>query len=159
MGLPFLRIEFTGVDASVLPPEKSARVVDDAIRAEFPPGPTSPVLVLAGVGERGRPAARGLRRTAEPSDGVATREPPEQAGGYWLYDVVPERAALSDSAKDLVEDVRGLDVPFPVQVGGETAGFLDQQASLGDSLPLALAILATTTLVILFAMTGSVVLP
>ena len=45
------------------------------------------------------------------------------------------------------------------QVGGETAEFLDQQTSLGDSLPLALAILATTTLVILFLMTGSVVLP
>ena len=58
-----------------------------------------------------------------------------------------------------MEDVRGLDPPFPVQVGGETAGFVDQQASLADSLPLALAILATTTLVILFAMTGSVVLP
>jgi RND superfamily putative drug exporter len=36
---------------------------------------------------------------------------------------------------------------------------LDQQTSLADSLPLALAILATTTLVILFLMTGSVVLP
>ena len=55
--------------------------------------------------------------------------------------------------------MRGLDVPFPVQVGGETAGFIDQQDSIGGSLPLALAILATTTLVILFAMTGSVVLP
>ncbi len=92
-------------------------------------------------------------------DGVAAVSPPEQAGGYWLIDVVPERPALSDSATRLVEDVRGLDPPFPVQVGGETAGFVDQQASLADSLPLALAILATTTLVILFAMTGSVVLP
>ena len=90
---------------------------------------------------------------------MASVSPPEQAGGYWLYEVVPERAALSDPAKDLVGDVRGLDVPYPVQVGGETAGFLDQQSSLGGSLPLALAILATTTLVILFAMTGSVVLP
>ena len=57
MGLPFLRIEFTGVDASVLPQEQLGAVVDDAIRAEFPPGPTSPVLVVAGVGERGRAGA------------------------------------------------------------------------------------------------------
>ena len=61
LGLPFLRIEFTGVDASVLPKERSARVVDDAIRAEFPPGPTSPMTVVAGVGERGRPGGGGLR--------------------------------------------------------------------------------------------------
>jgi hypothetical protein len=76
-----------------------------------------------------------------------------------VYAVVPEDPALSGRAQELVHDVRGLDVPFPVQVGGETAGFIDQQTSLGDSLPLALAIVATTTLVILFAMTGSVVLP
>jgi RND superfamily putative drug exporter len=143
----------------VLPQERSARVVDDAIRAEFPPGPTAPVLVAAGVGERGRTGAEAYGRRLAAIDGVADVSPPEQAGGYWLYDVVPERAALSDSAKDVVRDVRALGVPFPVQVGGETAGFLDQQRSIGGSLPLALAILATTTLVILFAMTGSVVLP
>ncbi len=92
-------------------------------------------------------------------DGVASVSAAEQAGGYWIYDVVPDDQALSEPAKDVVRDVRAMDVPFPVQVGGETAGFLDQQTSLGDSLPLALAILTTTTLLILFAMTGSVVLP
>ena len=98
LGLPFLRIEFTGVDASVLPQERSARVVDDAIRTEFPPGPTSPVTVVAGVGERGRAAAERLRaRARRRSTGAARVSAPEQAGGYWLIDVVPERAALSDS--------------------------------------------------------------
>jgi uncharacterized membrane protein YdfJ with MMPL/SSD domain len=159
MGLPFLRIEFTGVDASVLPTERSARVVDDVLRNEFPPGPTSPVTIVAGVGERGRPAADAYARQLERLKGVASVSPPEQAGGFWLLDVVPSEPALSDTSKQLVRDIRGLDTTFPVQVGGETAGFLDQQTSLGDSLPLALAILATTTLVLLFLMTGSVVLP
>ena len=159
MGLPFLRIDFTGVDASVLPQEKSARVVDDVLRTEFPPGPTSPVTVVAGAGERARAAAEDYARDLERLDGAASVSAPEQAGGYWLIDVVPEEPALADSSQQLVRDVRGLDPPFPVQVGGETAEFLDQQTSLGDSLPLALAIIATTTLLILFAMTGSVVLP
>ena len=159
LGLPFLRIEFTGVDASVLPAEKSAKVVDEALRSEFPPGPTAPVLVVAGAGERGRAAAQDHARRLAEVDGVAGVSPPEQAGGYWIYDVVPAGQALSEPAKDVVRDVRAMDVPFPVQVGGETAGFLDQQTSLGNSLPVALAILTTTTLLILFAMTGSVVLP
>ena len=159
VGLPFLRIEFTGVDASVLPREQSARVVDDALRAEFPPGPTSPVTVVAGAGERGRAAAEGYAARLARLPGAAAVSAPEQAGGYWLVDVTPSQTALSDSAKQLVRDVRALDAPFPVQVGGQTAAFLDQQESLRGSLPLALAILATTTLVILFLMTGSVVLP
>jgi uncharacterized membrane protein YdfJ with MMPL/SSD domain len=159
LGLPFLRIEFTGVDASVLPQERSARVVDDAIRAEFPPGPTSPMTVVAGAGERGRPAAEDYARRVERLDGVASVSRPEQAGGFWLINVTPEGAALSDSAKELLGELRDLDAPFPVQVGGETAAFEDQQAAIRESLPLALGILAATTLVILFLMTGSVVLP
>ena len=42
MGLPFLRIEFTGVDASVLPQDRSARVVDDALDARVPARPHHP---------------------------------------------------------------------------------------------------------------------
>ncbi|MGH2949508.1 MAG: MMPL family transporter, partial [Solirubrobacteraceae bacterium] len=45
LGLPFLRIEFTGVDASVLPQERSARVVEDALRTEFPAAGASPIYV------------------------------------------------------------------------------------------------------------------
>jgi uncharacterized membrane protein YdfJ with MMPL/SSD domain len=91
--------------------------------------------------------------------GAATVAPPEQADGLWRIDVVPRGTALSDSAKDLVRAVRDVPAPFPREVGGGTAAFLDQQASLADSLPLALALLAGTTLIILFVMTGSVVLP
>ena len=46
-----------------------------------------------------------------------------------------------------------------MRVAGESARFVDQRAGLGDRLPLALAVLAITTLLILFVMTGSVVLP
>jgi uncharacterized membrane protein YdfJ with MMPL/SSD domain len=58
-----------------------------------------------------------------------------------------------------VRSVRAIPAPFAVAVGGQTAGFLDQQASLRAHLPTALAILAATTLIILFVMTRSVVLP
>jgi uncharacterized membrane protein YdfJ with MMPL/SSD domain len=159
MGLPFLRIEFTGVDAGVLPTERSARVVEDAVETEFPRGPTAPIIVLAGAGERGRAAAAAYARELSQRDGVASIGEPEQAGGYWRIDVVPEQDGLSPSTKRLVEDIRGSPPPFPVQVTGGTAAFLDQQSSLAESLPLALFLLASSTLVILFVMTGSVVLP
>ena len=49
--------------------------------------------------------------------------------------------------------------PFPARTGGDTASFMDLQSSLADRLPLALLILCSTTLILLFLMTGSVVLP
>jgi uncharacterized membrane protein YdfJ with MMPL/SSD domain len=153
MGLPFLRIEFTGVDASVLPTERSARVVQDALDTEFPPGRTSPIYVAA----EGEDAAA-VREWAQtlPGDSVS---PPQRADGVWRIDVVTGEDALSNRAQRLVDDIRAHDAPFPYRVGGQTASFMDQQTSLGESLPLALALLCGSTLVILFLMTGSVILP
>jgi uncharacterized membrane protein YdfJ with MMPL/SSD domain len=86
-------------------------------------------------------------------------QPPQAAGGLWRMGVVAPGRRLDQSAKDAVRAVRAVPAPFSVQVGGSTAEFLDQQAALADRLPAALAILAVTTVVILFLMTGSVILP
>lgn len=152
MGLPFLRIEFTGVDASVLPTERSARVVQDALDSEFPPGRTAPIYVAAETDD-----AAAVRQWAETLPGEVS--PPQQADGLWRIDVVTGADSLSDEARQLVRDIRAHDAPFPFRVGGGTAAFMDQQTSLGESLPLALALLCGSTLLILFVMTGSVVLP
>jgi RND superfamily putative drug exporter len=152
MGLPFLRIEFTGVDASVLPTERSARVVQDALDTEFPPGRTSPIYVAAESDD-----AAAVREWAQTLPGTVSE--PQQSDGVWRIDVVTGDAALSDEAQGLVDDIRDHAAPFPFRVGGQTAAFMDQQTSLGESLPLALLLLCGSTLVILFLMTGSVILP
>ena len=157
MGLPFLRIEFTGVDASVLPTERSARVVQDSLDTEFPPGRTVPIYVAAQTDDAS--AVRQLVATLRELPGADAVSPPQQADGLWRIDVVTGAGALSDEAQQLVRDIRAHDAPFPFRVGGGTAAFMDQQTSLADSLPLALALLCGSTLVILFVMTGSVVLP
>ncbi len=53
LGIPFLSIEFTSVDAQVLPESTSARQVDDRLRAEFPPFRDQPItLELSGADQR-----------------------------------------------------------------------------------------------------------
>lgn len=148
LGAPFLDIRFTGIDPSVLPSDQPARIVDDALKTEFPPSGTSPVYVATGDA----PAAEVRAYAARLPTPVA---PPRIGEGR--IDLIAPGAPLSEEAKDFVREVRAVGGPFPV--GGQTAGFLDQQASLADHLPAALAILASTTLVILFVMTRSVVLP
>jgi uncharacterized membrane protein YdfJ with MMPL/SSD domain len=159
LGLPFLRIEFTGVDATVLPTERSARVVEDALRTEFPPGRSAPVYAVVRAPADARAEVAAYARQLGELPGASAVTPPRPAGGLWRIDVVPREPALSDASQDLVRDIRAVRAAYPVQVGGGAAAFLDQQSSLADSLPLALALLAGTTLVILFVMTGSVVLP
>jgi uncharacterized membrane protein YdfJ with MMPL/SSD domain len=159
LGIPFTQVKFTGVDASVLGTSHSARTVDDALRTEFPPNRTSPVLVAARAPESAAADVRAYAQRLGELPGVLAVQEPVAADGLWRIGVVAPGARLDQSAKDAVEAVRAAEAPFPVQVGGTTAEFLDQQSALADRIPLALAILATTTLVILFLMTGSVVLP
>ena len=159
-GLPFLRIEFAGVDASVLPAGSSAKVVDTALRTEFPPGPTSPLHVVVTAPQPDAAEVAAFAQRIARLGGAAAADPPRYIGERtWLVEVTPKSPALKEAALDLVEEVRDSPSPGPVAVAGESARFVDQLSSLGGRLPLALALLAVTTLVILFVMTGSVVLP
>jgi RND superfamily putative drug exporter len=159
LGLPFAGVKFTGVDASVLPETQSARVVDDALRSEFPLDPTSPAYVAVRAPQSARAEVEAFAGRLRRLPGAAEVSPPQRTGDLWRIDVVPRDRALEDGAKDLVGDIRAERAPFEVLVGGQTADFVDQQTSLGDHLPIAIALMGSTTLLILFLMTGSVILP
>lgn len=160
LGLPFLRVAFTGVDASVLPKSASARQVSDALTAEFPSDRTSPLAVAVTAprsadAEVSRYAAR-LRALP----GAAAVSPARLLGAdTWQIAVVSRAGSLSPESQDLVANIRGARSGLRGQVDGQSARLVDQQASLGEHIPAALALLAVTTLLVLFAMTGSVILP
>jgi uncharacterized membrane protein YdfJ with MMPL/SSD domain len=160
LGLPFSGIRFTGIDASVLPAGTGARTVEEALQRDFPANRTRPVYVAVraprSAGDAVARYAAGLRTLP----GAAAVGAPRPLGdALWRIDVTARDTMLSTSAKDLVAGVRARPAPFPVDVGGATADFVDRQASLSAHLPIALAVVAGTTFVILFLMTGSVVLP
>jgi uncharacterized membrane protein YdfJ with MMPL/SSD domain len=160
LGIPFLGVKFTGVDSSVLPESASARQVSDALQSDFPPTRTSPVYVAVGAQADETREVGAYGRQLEGLPGAAGVSEPQQVGeNLWRIDVVTEGTALSDSSQELVRDIRTLETPFEVDVGGQTAAFVDQGESLGSRLPLGIGILAAGTFALLFLMTGSVVLP
>ena len=158
LGLPFTGVQFGGADARVLPDEHSARQVHEAVVADFPVGVTAPLTVLAQTsrGDQVAAYAASLRRLPDVAS-VATPQPLGAAG--WRIDVLSRDVPLADSTQRLVDRVRDTPAPFSVAVGGQAAELGDQLDSLGSRLPLALGLLAISTLTILFLMTGSVVLP
>jgi RND superfamily putative drug exporter len=93
-----------------------------------------------------------------PSDGSPLYARLATADATYLS-VVPDVEPLSTEGERLVGDVREVASPFPVQVGGSGAMLVDSKASLSDRLPLAAAIIAVVTFVLLFLMFGSVVVP
>jgi uncharacterized membrane protein YdfJ with MMPL/SSD domain len=159
LGIPFLSIKFTSVDATVLPESASARQVDTALKTEFPPHRDSPIELA--VTDADRAQLTRLSDRLERIPGVAGVNPPQRlSDGMAEVDVVSRYSALDDRSKDVVTAIRDLPAgPTNVQVTGFTAHFIDTQSSLEDHLPAVLAIVALATFVVLFLFTGSVVLP
>jgi uncharacterized membrane protein YdfJ with MMPL/SSD domain len=73
--------------------------------------------------------------------------------------VISRSGPLTEESKAVVEEIRALDPPFEVAAGGDTASFIDLEDSVLRHLPMTLAIIAMATLVVLFAFTGSLLLP
>jgi len=81
------------------------------------------------------------------------------AEGATYLSVVPTVEPMSPAAENLVHEVRATDAPFAVEVTGQPARLVDTNDSLFERLPLALALIAAITFVVLFMMFGSVVIP
>ncbi|MDP9325482.1 MAG: MMPL family transporter, partial [Candidatus Dormibacteraeota bacterium] len=163
LGIPFLGIRFTTVDASVLPKAAGARVVSDTLNTDFPPHTTTPVRVVldAPVRDAEVPAKLGeYVKTLGAIKGVTAVVPPQPRGDHlWEIDLVPASDPLTGESQQLVRDVRSQTAPYPIQVTGEQANFVDLQASLGSHLPAAIVVVALATVLVIFAMTGSVLIP
>jgi uncharacterized membrane protein YdfJ with MMPL/SSD domain len=155
LGIPFFSINFTSVDAQVLPEDASARQVDDALRADFPPFHDTPIQLSV---EGGPAEAQRIVKQAGALPGVAEVNPPVRLNGdNWVVEVVSSNPPLSGASQDLVDEVRAL--PGDVLATGFTASYVDLQSSLVDHLPIVLALVSIATFVVLFLMTGSVILP
>jgi RND superfamily putative drug exporter len=160
LGLPFFNIKFNTVDPSVLPKEASARQAYDTVSAEFPPYRETPIWVSVEHASPRETVALTARVRRVP--GVAAVAPPERLeGGVSVIQAVSTNPFNSEASQTTVEAVRAIAAPpgSAVLVGGATADFIDFQGSLARHLPIAFAIIVIATLVILFLMTGSVVLP
>jgi uncharacterized membrane protein YdfJ with MMPL/SSD domain len=168
LGIPFTGIKFIGVDASGVPKGLSARTVDDALLSEYPTDASSQITVLV----KAPPSAtvqvaalaaqvRGLPG-ALPAGGPATELP----GGYWTFAVLPAHRPLAPTTIALVKDIRAQRGPTlqaggaaTIQASGNTAQYLDQRATISSLLPVVAIILCVLTFIVLFLMTGSVILP
>jgi uncharacterized membrane protein YdfJ with MMPL/SSD domain len=160
LGLPFFNIKFNTVDPTVLPKETSARQAYDTVSTEFPPYRETPIwLSVEGASPK---AAAALAAQVRETPGVAAVALPQPLrGGVTAIQAVSKNPFNAEASQSTVERLR--DIPAPagatVLVGGATADFIDFQGSLARHLPIAFAIIVLATLVILFLMTGSVVLP
>ena len=127
MGIPFLRIKFTSVDATALPRSASARQVSDALQTQFPPNRTSPIYIAVQAPTNSAAAARleTYQTSLRALPGVATVRPPYVVGpGTWEVDVIAQSTDYGVFLLSRIKEVwdGGTDSTEAVAVGLERTG-------------------------------------
>jgi uncharacterized membrane protein YdfJ with MMPL/SSD domain len=160
---PVLRLALTPADARVLPASSETRQVADVLAKNFAvDGSQTITMVLPGAaGVGGQARVQALAASAQRIAGTQARlAPPRYLGrSEWEVDLLPQGSGASAANQALVKHLRALVNSHGGLVGGPTAGFLDQKASIAAHVPLVLAILVVVTCGFLFLMTGSVLMP
>jgi RND superfamily putative drug exporter len=165
LGLPSLGLRLTSADARVLPPEASARRVNDAIQNDFPGRASAGahVTIFASISappsQRARKEVNVLAARIRALDGSLSVAARSVSRREWKIDVVQRIPSHSERSQELVRSIRALDSAYPFRVGGDSASVVDQKRSLAVHLPGCLAIVIGVTVLVLFLMTGSVLLP
>ena len=160
LGVPFLGVKFAGVDAGVLGSSAPARQVQEALARDFDQNRSSPLYVTIAA----PPADDGqISQFADGLEGLphvlAVTQPMRVGPDLVRVDVFSTERALADDTQTLLKDIRAQPTSLPVLVGGEAAAFADLQSSFRSRLPWALLFVCLTTGVLLFMLTGSVVIP
>src|SRR4051794_39487169 len=166
LALPFLRVQFGGIDVRVLPEAQESRVVTETIDRDFPPSTQGPITAIVTLPDAvdspaGGAALQSYVSAVADVPGVDGATVTGAAAHTARVSVAYDGDPVDKAARDLVQAVR--DVPAPdgarVLVGGESAAFADLLTSLGRLLPWMALMVVATTFVLLFLAFGSVVLP
>jgi uncharacterized membrane protein YdfJ with MMPL/SSD domain len=154
---PALTVTWSSIDSSVIPKDKSARTVADLASGT---AGKAPVLIAIAAAPSARAQVADYAARVGAVDGVRRTAPPRYLGhDTWQIGAIAAGDPAGPTAQRVVAEIRALEAPFDVRVGGDAAEFVDQQAAIGSRVLPGLALLVGLTLVVLWAMTGSVVLP
>jgi RND superfamily putative drug exporter len=158
---PLLWTTLTGPSAEAVPPDQPSAKAYDYLEAHYPRDVTEAVTVTV-EGAAGPAQLAGFRREVEAVGGVSGGAPfVPAAKGVAYANFALAGKALDPATQDVVHEIRDLAPPAATAtlVSGNTAGFIDQKQSLIEHAPLVVGIVILTTLILLFLLTGSVLLP
>ncbi|MET7489449.1 MMPL family transporter [Streptomyces sp. NPDC005538] len=153
LALPVAGLRISIGDAQQLPKSTEARQLYDTVDAHFPAGTgVSPVTVVLKPGTGTTTAAR--IRALSPA--TTSRALPD---GSTVMSLQPSGSADGRAATDLVRRIRETRGSAPVQVTGTAARLVDFRTMLADRAPWAAATVLAGIFLLLFAFTGSVLIP
>jgi uncharacterized membrane protein YdfJ with MMPL/SSD domain len=161
VSLPLFSANLTGPNTEDMPRDLPAYEVTKRIEASYGRAIAQGITVTVQGGASDAQLRR-LGRRIETIDGIGRGSPFARASNHTAYaNFEPEGAPVAASSQDAVNELRSLAAPQGAEllVSGNTARFIDEKQSLIDHAPVVAVIVAGATLVLLFLLTGSILLP
>jgi RND superfamily putative drug exporter len=158
---PLLSMDLTGPSAEAVPPSQPSYAVNKYIEENYSQGIAFAITVTV-QGDATPAQLAVLQRRIAAIDGIAAGTPFQRVSPRAAFaNFTPAGPALNAQSQDAVHAVRATDVPGPASllVSGNTARFIDEKESLIKHLPVVAVLICGTTLLLLFMLTGSIILP
>jgi RND superfamily putative drug exporter len=159
MALPIANIAFAQVDSRVLPASNRAAISSAVLEDRFTSFEGSPIEVILPNGKGREDSLNTFLAQAKSVNGITRVSPLEYAGNDIRVQVIPGTSSRSLDAERLIKELRALEKPDGLLIGGAAADFTDSQGGIARTLPWALGWIGIAVFILIFVFTGSIILP
>ncbi len=154
---PVLDLQMRNSGIELLPTTATQRQFTDTLAQDFPQTRSADIQVVVDGSDID---AADLGQRIDTLSGVRSVVPPSPLGDYFVVGVLIDGDDPgSPQAAEVVREIRELESPANVLVTGQAASQVDFQGALGERLWLVVSVVVLSTMVLLFFMTGSLVIP
>ena len=156
---PIGNAKFGQVDTDQLPATDRAYISSKFIAEQFPGEEGNPIEIVFPNGSSQTAEISDFTTRLSSIDGIARVGEPQVVGNAVRVEAVHLMKPRTPAGQALIEEIRSLPSPSGMLVGGFAADYSDTQGAIADTLPIVLGWVVLIVLLLLFAFTGSLILP
>jgi len=159
LAAPVVNIAFAQVDSRVLPASDRAAISSQVAIDRFASFEGTPIEVIVPNGAGRENEINSFLMSALQVDGIVRHGELEYAASDVRIQLIPSSTSRSLDAERIIQELRSLDAPSEMLIGGAAADFTDSQAAIARTLPWALGWIGVAVFILIFIFTGSIILP
>jgi RND superfamily putative drug exporter len=156
---PIANVKFSQVDSRVLPKNDRAYIASNFIAENFPGQESNPIEIVFPKGVNQGAEITEFSGAISQLPGIVRIGAPQSAGESVRLVAIHSMPPRTPEAEELITDLRSLPAPAGTIVGGIAADYADTQQAIAKNLPFAAWWIIISVLLLLFAFTGSILLP
>jgi len=152
-------VKFSQIDTDVLPKTDRAYVSSEFIAQEFPGEEGTPIEFIFPKGSSNLTAVNQFLNQVQDNQEITRVGEPQVSGEVVRAEAIHSVKPRTPEGEKLIQDLRNLKSSTEFLIGGEAADYADTQGGIKDNLGLVIGWIMISIFILLFAFTGSILLP